>query len=250
MKKVLFLIPLLFLTTSCKSKSGSSVLEYEMKADNTYRVFLSEDSKEKSITIPKKYKDVAITEISGFRNNDYLEKVKFYGNISKVDDGSFTFCTNLKSITVEKSDFYSSSDGILYKDDYLICYPSGKKDKELILRKNIKSKAFTLAPYLERVIIHSKNVEENAFYYLENLSEIVISDGVESISDNFFYGNEVDRVIIKDKDITGKININYAKEIYAIEYVALSLETQKHYTKTNVDKLDEVVYEVYSLKKE
>ncbi len=247
LKKILFLIPLLFITTSCKSKS-SNVLDYELKSDNSYRVSLSETSKTKSITIPKTYNNKEVTEISGFRNNNYVEKVSFSKNITKVDEGTFSFCAKLKNITVTDNEYYSSKNGVLYQDDYILCYPSGKLDKELIIHENIKSKAFSLCPSLEKVTIHSKIVEENAFYYLENLSEVIITDNVEKVEDNFFYGNEIDKIIIKNKDITGSININYAKEIYAIEYVALSLETQKHYIKTNVEKIDDVVYEVYSLK--
>ena len=250
MKKVLFLIPLLFLTTSCGNNSNSNNLKYELKADNTYRVFLSETSEAKSITIPKTYNSKDVSEISGFRNNDYLEKVKFYGNIKKVEDGTFSFCQKLKSITVSNSDYYSSTDGVLYQDDYLICYPSGKTDKEYIISKSIKSKAFTLCPKLEKVTLHSKIVEENAFYYLENLATIVLVDGVEDVRDNFFYGNTIEKLIIKNKDITGKININYAKKVYAKEYVSLSNKTKTHYEKINVTKIDDEVYEVYGLKEE
>ena len=247
MKKILFLIPLLFITTSCKSKN-SNILVYELKADNTYRVSLSEDSEAKSITIPKTYNKKEVSEISGFRNNNYLEKVKFYGNITKVDEGAFSFCQKLKSISVSDNDYYSSTNGVLYQDDYLVCYPSGKTEKELIVDKNIKSKAFTFCPSLEKVVINSKIVEENAFYYLENLSEVIITDKVEAVYDNFFYGNEIDKLVIKNEDITGKININYARKIYDIKYVRLSNNTLTHYIKTDTSVIDGVIYEVYDLK--
>lgn len=247
MKKVLFLIPLLFLTTSCKKNPNSNVLEYEIKADNTYRVFLSDNSKTKSVTIPKTYKNKAVSEIGGFRNNDYIENVKFYGNITNIEDGTFSFCKNLKTISVEKSDYYSSTDGILYKNDYLLVYPSGKKDRELTIDKSIKSKAFTLCPNIEKITIKSKIVEDNSFYYLESLNEVVISDSVKTINDKFIFGKKIDKLIIKNKNISESLYIDYAKEIYIKESFSLSTNTLENYTKTNQTRIDNEVYDMYIL---
>ena len=248
MKKVLFLIPLILISTSCKKNSSSNVLEYELKADNTYRVFLSENSKEKSITIPKTYNKKEVSEISGFRKNDYLEKVKFYGNIKKIDEGSFTFCTNLKSITVSNSSYYSSSDGILYENDNILVYPSGKTDQTLTITKNVKRRAFTLAPNLKKIIIKSDKIDEYSFYYMENLDEIIIDNDAKVIDKNFFYGFEPDKVIIKNETLTKSLSLNYAKKIYAKEYVSLSNETLEHYTKTGKDTIDGIIYEIYEIK--
>lgn len=248
MKKVLFLIPLLFITTSCKKNNNSKVLKYEMKLDNTYRVFLSETSKEKNITIPKKYNGVAITEISGFRNNDYIETVKFYDNITNIDEGTFTYCANLKSITVEKSEYYESKNGSLYKDNSLMIYASGKTDSEITINENIKSRAFTLAPNLKKINIVSSIVNSNAFVYLEHIEEIVILDSVLSVSNDFYSGNELNKLVIKSNKIASTLDVKNVKNLYVPEGEALSKSTSDIYTKVNVEKIDEVVYDVYNLK--
>lgn len=53
MKKVLFLIPLLFITTSCKKTKISKALDFELKLDGTYGVSLNASSKEKILLYQK-----------------------------------------------------------------------------------------------------------------------------------------------------------------------------------------------------
>ena len=248
MKKVLFLIPLLFLTTSCNKKKISKMLNFELKFDGTYRVSLNESSKEKSITIPKKYNKNDVTEISGFRNNDYIESVKFYDNITSIEDGSFTYCQNLKTISVEKSGIYSTINGSLYVNGELLIYASGNTDSSITIDKNIKSRAFTIAPNLKKINIKSNNVSSNAFMYLENIEEITLSENVSSVSNDFYSGKELDKLIIKSEKIANSLDVKNVKNIYVVENTDLSSKTKELYKKVNVEKIDEVVYDVYNLK--
>ena len=248
MKKIIFLIPLLFITTSCKKNKNSSALDYEIKLDGTYRVSLSTSSKEKNITIPKKYNKKDVTEIGGFRNNDYIETVKFYENITSIEEGSFTYCQNLKTITVEKSDIYSTINGSLYKDKELIVYASGKTDSSITIDANIKSRAFTIAPNLNKINIKSSVVESNAFVYLENIEEITIYENVDSVSNDFYSGKELNKLIIKSEKVSKTIEVKNVKNLYVIENMELSSKTKELYTKVNVEKIDDIVYDVYNLK--
>ena len=248
MKKVLFLIPLFLITTSCKKSNSSKVLKYEMKLDNTYRVFLSEDSKAKSVTIPKKYNGVAVTEISGFRKNDFIETVKFYNTITNIEEGAFTYCTNLKSITVEKSEYYETKNGSLYKDNSLLVYASGKTDSEITVNENIKSRAFTIAPNLKKINIASSIVNSNSFVYLEHIEEIVIQESVINISNDFYSGMELNKLVIKSNKIANTLDVKNVKNLYVPEGETLTKNTSDLYTKVNIEKIDEVVYDVYNLK--
>ena len=248
MKKVLFLIPLLFLTTSCNKKKISKMLNFELKFDGTYRVSLNESSKEKSITIPKKYNKKDVTEISGFRNNDYIESVKFYENITNIEEGSFTYCQNLKTISVENSSIYSTINGSLYKNEELIIYSSGIKDSSITIDKNIKSRAFTIAPNLKKINVKSNNVSSNAFMYLENIEEITLSENVSSVSNDFYSGKELDKLIIKSEKIANSLDVKNVKNLYVVENIELSSKTKELYKKVNVEKIDDVVYDVYNLK--
>lgn len=244
MKKVLFLIPLLFLTTSCKKTTYSSDLEYELKADDTYRVSLKAGSKEKDITIPKKYKDKSVSEITGFRNNDYIENVKFFGNITKVDDGTFTYCKNLKSITVSDSKYYSSSNGNLYQNKALLIYASGNENKEVTVKENILSKAFTLAPNIEEITLNSKTIEDNSIYYLENIKAITITDKVETISSNFYGGKTLEKLYIKNVEIASKMDIKNTEKIYVLKGQTLSSKTLENYSLSSSDS----IYDIYEVK--
>ena len=248
MKKVLFLIPLLFITTSCKKTKISKALDFELKLDGTYGVSLNASSIEKNITIPKKYNDKDVTEISGFRNNDYIETVKFYGNITNIEEGTFTYCQNLRTITVEKSNIYSTINGSLYKNGELIVYASGNTDSSITIDKNIKSKAFTLAPNLKKINVKSNKVENNAFVYLENIEEITISESVTIVSNDFYSGKELDKLIIKSDRIANTLEVKNVKNLYVTENTELSSKTKELYKKVNVEKIDEVVYDVYNLK--
>ena len=248
MKKVLFLIPLLFITTSCKKTKISKMLDFELKFDGTYRVSLNTSSKEKNITIPKQYNKKDVTEISGFRNNDYIETVKFYGNITSIEEGTFTYCQNLKSITVEKSDIYSTTNGSLYKTDELIIYASGNTTSSITIDKNIKSRAFTIAPNLKKINVKSSKVDSNAFVYLENIEEITLSESVTSVSNDFYSGKELDKLIIKSEKIANTLEVKNVKNLYVTENAELSSKTKELYKKVNVEKIDEVVYDVYNLK--
>lgn len=244
MKKVLFLIPLLFLTTSCKKTTYSTDLDYELKSDDTYRVSLKLNSKEKDVTIPKKYKDKLVTEISGFRNNEYIESVKFFGNITKVADGTFTYCKNLKSITVSDSKYYSSSNGNLYQNKALLVYASGKEDSTITVKDNILSKAFTLAPNIEEITINSKTVDDYAIYYLENIKVITITDKVETISSDFYGGKTLEKLYIRNVEIANKMDIKNTEKIYVLKGQTLSSKTLENYSLASSDS----IYDIYEVK--
>ena len=224
------------------------MLDFELKPDGTYRVSLNASSKEKNITIPKKHDKKDVTEISGFRNNEYLETVKFYGNISKIDDGTFSYCSNLKSITVENSKYYSSTNGMLHQGNTLLVYPSGKESSSITIEKNISPKAFAVTTNLKNVTIKSSIVNENAFYYSDSIKEITICGEVNSVNDKFFSGFELERLIINNERIASTLDVNNVTELYVTEYQVLSTNTQMKYKKVNVDKIGDVVYDVYKLK--
>ena len=149
MKKALLIVPLLFVLVSCKKK-GSDYLRYELNLNNAYTAILDSDSTVKKVSVPKKHNGKVVDTISGFRNNSYIEEVSFTNNITTIESGSFMFCQNLKEINVN-SDKYKTIDGSLYEGDYLIAYASGRTDSKVSIDKNLKEKAFTLAPNIKEL---------------------------------------------------------------------------------------------------
>ena len=89
-KAILLILPSLLFLTSCKKKDKG--IKYELNFNNTYTAILESSSTVKSVSIPKKHNGKKVTEISGFRNNAYIEEVTFTKNITKIEDGSFMFC--------------------------------------------------------------------------------------------------------------------------------------------------------------
>lgn len=75
-----------------------------------------------------------------------------------VDLKSPTFCPNLKSIKVKKSDYYYTIDGVLYEkyENTLLCYPSNKSGKTFVVPDsvaNIDTKAFENNKHLEKIVL-------------------------------------------------------------------------------------------------
>ena len=246
-KKTIFLLPLIFIASSCGSKKNDSLV-YELKANDTYMVSLKEGSTEKKVSIPKKYNNKAITEISGFRNNSYIEVVSFQGNITNIESGTFSFCENLKEINVSNSKYYKSIGGNLYKDDELIVYASGRTTTTFEIDKNICSKAFTVAPNLRKVIINSNRVDNKAFFYVERLEEVYIGTKTITLDDNFIEGIKPEKLIVNNEKILKNSNIKGFDKVYVVKDAELSISFLENYNYVKDEMIDGINYSKYEVK--
>ncbi|MBR3835457.1 MAG: leucine-rich repeat protein, partial [Clostridia bacterium] len=108
-----------------------------------------------------------------------LTQITIPENVSFIADSTFLNCTALTSIDVASGNStYSSVDGVLY-DRYkntLYCYPAGKVDT-----------AFTIPASV-------KTIFDYAFSYCNNLKEITIPANVNSINENAFYYDNIDKI--------------------------------------------------------
>lgn len=246
-KQILLLLPLSLILFSCKKKED--VLRYELNLNNTYTAILDSDSTVKKVSIPKKHNGKDVTIISGFRNNSYIEEVTFTSNITKIEDGSFMFCENLKKISVSNSNYYKTIDGSLYKDDYLLIYASGKNNNTFKIDKNIKSNAFTLAPNIKELKIDSKIIEENAIYFLENIETIYLGENVENLNKDFQLGNtKLEKIVINNTTITETLEISNVNKVYVKEDANLSTTFLENYEYKNTGTYENVSYKIYEVK--
>lgn len=246
-KQILLLLPLSLILFSCKKKEDN--LRYELNLNNTYTAILDSDSTVKKVSIPKKHNGKDVTTISGFRNNSYIEEVTFTSNITKIEEGTFLYCENLKKISVSNSNYYKTIDGSLYKDDYLLIYASGKNNNTFKIDKNIKSNAFTLAPNIKELKIDSKIIEENAIYFLENIETIYLGSSVENISNSFQLGNKkLERLIINNTTITPTLELKDIKRVYVLETAELSDKFLENYEYKNTGTYENVSYKIYEVK--
>lgn len=246
-KRILLIAPLLLVLVSCKKKEES--LRYELNLNNAYTAILDSDGTTKKVSIPKKHNGKIVDTISGFRNNSYIEEVTFTSNITKIEEGTFMYCENLKKISVSNSEYYKTIDGSLYQNDYLIIYASGKSSETVSIDSNIKQKAFTLAPNIKEIKINAKKVEENALYFLENLETIYLGENVEDLNNNFQLGNtKLEKIVINNKTITENLEISNASKVYVLEDANLSTTFLDNYEYKEKDYYNGIVYKVYEVK--
>ena len=246
MKKVLLLIPLSLLLFGCKKKKEDP-LKYEINARGNFTAVLEEGSTVKSVKIPNKHNDKDVTEISGFRNNSYIETVSFGSNITTIDPGTFTFCEHLKKINVTNNEKYKSIDGNLYDSKSLLIYASGKTSETFETDYNISEKAFTIAPNLKKIKANGSSVSANAFVFLENIEEIYIGSST-SFSENFILGIMPKKLIVNNKTILNDVKVDEIKEVYVIKNGIVSENFLNNYTYKNDVTLDKETYSLYEVK--
>lgn len=121
-----------------------------------------------------------------------LEKITIPTSVSNIGGtndrgtmyGAFADCESLHAIRVaEDNKYFASIEGVLFSKDMtcLLQYPTGKVDTEYKIpdgTRRIAHQAFERNPFLKKVTI-SASVEliERAFWYCDNLSEVVCEGG-------------------------------------------------------------------------
>ena len=139
--------------------NGANALKKVVFADGMKRIpnYICANSSENSvldeIEIPKSVEEIgkyAFKNCSGIKN-------VFFKEVSKIDEGAFALCKNLKRIEFEKSDKY---------------FPSV-----------IEESAFSQCTGLEKVVLTSDITEigTRAFEYCNNLTQIELPEGVEKV---------------------------------------------------------------------
>ena len=247
MKRLLLAIPFTILLVGCGKKI--EYLKYELNIDGTYTAYLEDDSFAKKVTVPKTYKKQKVTQISGFRNNEFIEEVTFSSNITTIDEGTFTFCPKLKMINAVKNETFKTIDGSLYKGESLYRYASGRTEENVTITSNILSKAFTLAPNIKELSINSQDISDNAVYYLENLETIYLGENVKALPLSFQTGNlKLEKLIINNKNITNDITTNTIKTIYVLEDAILNDYFLANYEYKKDAAYNKVAYKVYEVK--
>ncbi len=118
-------------------------------------------------------------------------------NVRSISNAGFNGCDNLKSITVDSSNqYYSSEDGVLYNKDKteLIRYPIGKTATEFTIPNSVKSIAEYAFSYcssygFKNITIPNSvtNIGDYAFRESSLLTSIIIPDSVTSMGYMAFY---------------------------------------------------------------
>ena len=128
--------------------------------------------------------------------DEYVEIIYIGKDVEYIDETSFFYCKELKSIEVdEANEYYTSVDGVLYTKDMkkLMVYPIKKEETSYTIPEcveRIGACAFYKNETLTEVNIPStlKEIGDMAFFKCEKISLVTLPDGLEKIgSDAFSY---------------------------------------------------------------
>ena len=146
-----------------------------------------------NITIPNSVTSIGDYAFYGCEN---LINITIPNSVTSIGNFAFCMCTSLTSINVDSNnEKYMSDNGVLYTKDKntLIQYPSKKEKTEYIILQGTTS------------------IENYAFHYCTNLTNITIPNSVTSIGDDAFY------------ICTNLINITIPNSVTSIGYRAFYL---------------------------
>ena len=143
------------------------------------------------VEIPKNVTELGDRVFSRCSN---LREIYISSNITKIGISPFVDCSRLENIVVsEINPYYSSEDGILYNKSQskLIQYPCGKSWKEYNVSNKVKiigESAFMHCDSLRNITIpdNVEVIEDNAFKYSLNLTDVSIANSVKSLGARAF----------------------------------------------------------------
>ena len=146
--------------------------------------------------IPSVIRDKEVKRIAAYAFEDcnVLKRITIPSTLTGIGEQSFTSCSALESIEVDKSNStYSSEKGVLFSKDKtsLYVYPSNKLDETYTIPNSVTyvySFAFFVNKNIKNITI-PENVEaigKAAFFGCENIERIMIPKNVESIGSAAF----------------------------------------------------------------
>lgn len=239
MRKLIILIPLLFILMSC-GKTKEDDFTYEM-VDNGY-IISSYLGSNKNVTLPKNHNDLPILGIkeNAFRDSkitsitfsdsiEYIEQFAFSNsNISKIklndklktiESYAFYGCQKLNNISIPKSvekigalafyntAYYKKQTGLVYIDDILIGYKNNEQgdDYSLTVKEGTR-------------LIAESAFERPATSTTSGIISITLPDSLEIINDRAFYKcGTLKNLDLKNVKIIGNNAFTYSLRTTSLE---------------------------------
>ena len=115
-----------------------------------------------------------------FYNCIKLSEVTILGDIGLIGDSAFGYCNNITSFTVENSNRYFSNDGVLYRKEFEDEEETVVSEIHLMQYPSSSSKIM-FTPYYG-----TTHIDSYAFYYAQNIQNIILCDSVLYIGDHGF----------------------------------------------------------------
>lgn len=155
----------------------------------------------------------AVTE--GFSGCSSLEKIFLPASVVEFSPSAFFYCENLREINVdEKNTVFHSENGVVYKENELVAYPSGKNVTKVEVGEDVNyigDNAFSTNKYINEVILSDsiKIIGKEAFWECSSLNKAILPNNLEEIGVSTF----LDCTNLKEVNIP-----KYIKTLYESKY--------------------------------
>ncbi len=151
-----------------QSNDGTVGLEYELSWDGSYYELSGVGTAtETDIVVASTYNGLPVKEIWYLPDGENITSITIPASIESIESHAFWDCESLKSFTVaEESEYFQAIDGNLYSKDgtTLVQYALGKTATEFTIPDGVTT------------------LDDYAFAYANNLTKIIISDSVITLS--------------------------------------------------------------------
>lgn len=143
---------------------------------------------------PDKSKPVSAVGKFTMNTDEYVQTIHIGKDVKYIDETSFFYCKELKSIEVdEANEHYTSVDGVLYTKDMknLLVYPLKKDAESYTVPEGVErvgSCAFYKNEVLKEIKLPStlKEIGDMAFFKCQNIALVNLPDGLEKIGNDAF----------------------------------------------------------------
>lgn len=143
---------------------------------------------------PDESKPVSAVGKFTINTDEYVEIIYIGKDVKYIDETSFFYCKELKSIEVdEANEHFTSVDGVLYTKDMkkLILYPIRKAETSYAIPEGVEriaADAFYKNETLEEVKLPStlKEIGDMAFFKCKNIGLVTLPDGLQKIGPDAF----------------------------------------------------------------
>ena len=137
-----------------------------------------------------------------------LKRIYLSKNVKQIGIAAFSMCFSLEDIIVDiNNENYASDRGVLFTKDYkkLLCYPCGKRDPYIIpdIVKEVGEYSFYCGTINQIVISEGvEKISEGAFAWCGNLKEVIIPSTVNYIGSYAFADCQcnLEKVVLKNKE--------------------------------------------------
>jgi len=199
------------LASCAREKDGNVEYLLDTETDTYTLSYYTDTAAATELVIPDEFDGKKITAIGelSINNADSLQVMKIGKNITSIDKWAITNCRQLREIQVApENEVYCSVDGVLFNKDKteLLTYPNAKgaeyaKDGKLLQMGSyvvpdgvitISHASFYKCYALESVTLPGSvvTIEDRAFQKANNLANVTVAEGLQSIGIDAFHGCE------------------------------------------------------------